>query len=373
MDIAKFEKSEFRGDIEQTVRLADSMRSNKDDVQDVSFAEVVKEKFGVSLEAFYDDLGINPYTDTIQNITSTNDLDVRWIIPEIFRDALRLGLSKAPIWNNVTASESQVNGLSTVMPYLNTSDAAPRKVGEAETIPTGSISYGSKKVDIFKVGRGIKIPYEVMQYATLDVVSLFLQDFGRQLGLALDTLAIDTLINGEQTDGSASAPVIGVGTANTKVYADYLRIWIRMSRMGRLPNTIIGGEAAALETLDLAEFKSNNFGGTAPAGVPTSSALDIKTPVPKKSNYYIHGNVPANQELIVDPSSSLVKFNAQPLLVESEKIVSNQTEAFYASLTTGFAKMFRDSSVVMDKSDTIGNLPFPAYMDVDSFENIVIE
>ena len=75
----------------------------------------------------------------------------------------------------------------------------------------------------------------------------------------------------------------------------------------------------------------------------------------------------------MDPSSTLVKFNAQPLLVESEKIVSNQTQAFYATLTTGFAKLFRDSAVVMDKSVTIIASPFPAYMDVDSFENIVIE
>ncbi len=373
MDIAKFEKSEFKGKIEEAVRLADSMRSDKDNIQDVSFSEIVKTKFGVSLEKFYDSLGINPYTDTIENITTSGDLDVRWIIPEIFRDALKLGLNKAPIWNNVIASESQVSGLTTIMPYLNTSDAAPRRVGEAETIPTGSISYDSKQVKIFKVGRGIKIPYEVMQYATLDVVSLFLIDFGKQLGLALDTMALDVLINGEQTDGSASSPVIGVGTAATKVYADYLRIWIRMARMGRLPNTIIGGEAAALETLDLAEFKTNNVGGTTPVGVPTSTALDIKTPIPKKSNYYIHGNVPTDQELIIDPTASLVKFNAQPLLIESEKIVSNQTEAFYASLTTGFSKLFRDGAVIMDKSDTIGNLPFPDYMDVDAFENIVIE
>jgi hypothetical protein len=372
MDIQKFNASEYKGKIQDAVLLANSMRTEKDNVQDVSFGEVIKTKFGVSQEEFYENLGINPYTDTIQNLTTTGDLDVRWIIPEIFRDALRLGLQKAPIWNNVIASESQVSGLTTIMPYINTSDAAPRRVGEAETIPTGSISYGSKTVEIFKVGRGIKIPYEVMQYATLDVVSLFLTDFGKQLGLALDTLALDTIINGEQTDGSASSPVIGVGTAGTKVYADYLRIWIRMARIGRLPNTIIGGEAAALETLDLAEFKTNNVGGNAGAGLPTSSALDIKTPIPKKSNYYIHGNVPADQEIILDPSSTLVKFNAQPLLVESEKIVSNQTEGFYASLTTGFAKLFRDSAVVMDKSDTIGNLPFPAYMDVDSFENVVI-
>ena len=101
--------------------------------------------------------------------------------------------------------------------------------------------------------------------------------------------------------------------------------------------------------------------------------MDIKTPIPRKSNYYIHGNVPTDQEIIMDPSSTLLKFNAQPLLVESEQIVSNQTKAFYASLTTGFAKLFRDSSVIMDQSQTIGAAPFPSYMDVDPLENVIIE
>lgn len=373
MNQTKYEASKFKGQVAEAVRLADSMRGDAQNPIDISFAEIIKEKHGISYQSFLDDLGINLNVDTIHNITTTGDLDVRWIIPEIFRDALRLGLMKAPIWNNITATESQIRGLKAIMPHLNQSDAAPRKVGEGETIPTGTISYGQKSVEIYKVGRGIKIPYEVSQYASLDVVAIFLQDFGRKMGLALDTLAIDTIINGEQANGSESSPVIGVGTANTKVYADYLRPWIRMSRMGRLPNTIIGGEAAALETLDLPEFKTNNLGGTTGAGLPTSSALEMKTPVPKKSNYYIHGNVPADQEIILDPSSTLIKFNAQPLLVESEKIVSNQTEAFYASLTTGFAKLFRDSAIILDKSDTIGNLPFPSYMDVDAFENIVIE
>jgi hypothetical protein len=212
-----------------------------------------------------------------------------------------------------------------------------------------------------------------LDYVSLDVVSIFFEDMGNQLGLGLDVWALETLINGEQANGSESAPVVGVGTSGTKTYRDLLRIWIRMSRLGRNPNSIIGSEEAALDTLDLAEFKTNGFGGTAPVGVPTSNALNLKTPIPNRSNYYIHGNVPANQEIIVDPKSALVKFNSKPLMVESEKIVSNQTEAWYASLTTGFAKLFTDSTLIMDKSLAFSTNGFPTEMDVDSQENVVIK
>lgn len=373
MNIEKLEASKYRGKIKATVKLAEALRSDKNQCQDVTLSEVVETKFGITLEELYNDLGIDPTVDTIQNILTVPDEDVRWLIPEIIRDSIRLGLRQAPIWPNLTAVEQDIPQKSVTMPYINMSDATPRKVGEAETIPLGEISYGDKTISTFKVGRGIKLSYEVKQYVSLDVISIFFQDFGIRLGQALDTLAIDTLINGDQADGSESAPIIGVTTASTKAYKDFLRIWIRASRMGRKLNTIVGGEGAALETLDMDEFKDRHSG-------TTDHKLVLKTPVPKDANYFIHGNVPDNQEILVDPNYALVKFNVIPLLIESEKIVSNQTEAFYASLTLGFGKLFKDAAIILDKTklfeDPIqpeNSYGFPDFMDVDSYNNVLFE
>jgi hypothetical protein len=365
MDLKKFESCSFKGEIRNAVKMAEAIRSDKENPSEYTFQQLVKDKFELGLESFYEQLGIDPSTDTISNIYSLPDDDIRWLVPEIFRDALRLGYRKAPIWPNITVSEENSPGLSQIMPHINMSDAAPRRVGEAETIPVGTISYGQKKFTIYKIGRGIKISYEVLNYVSLNVVSLFLQDFGVKLGHAMDTLAIDCLINGEQTNGSESAPVIGIANANSPTYKDMLKIWIRAARIGRTLGTIIGGEDAALATLDFSEFKNRNY------GTPDKN-LALKTPVPSTVNYFIHGNVPSKQEIFVDPSASIIKFNAQPIMVESERIVSNQTEAFYASLTTGFAKMFRDAAVIMDSSKTFVANPFPSYMDVDPFENVPI-
>jgi len=136
--------------------------------------------------------------------------------------------------------------------------------------------------------------------------------------------------------------------------------------MGRRLNTIIGGEDSALETLDMAEFKDRKQG-------TTDANLTLKTPVPRDANYFIHGNIPAGQEILVDPRYALIKFNVIPLLIESEKIVSNQTDAFYASMTTGFGKVFRDSAILVDKSLDFAVNGFPDYMDVDAFANIAFE
>lgn len=366
MNIAKFEKSQYNGKIKETVKFAESLRADKEQAVDITLAEVVEEKFGIELSELYDDLGIDPTVDTISNILTLPDEDVRWLIPEIIRDAIRLGLRDAPIWPNITATEQTISQKTVTMPYINMSDATPRKVGEAETIPLGTVSYGDKSVSTFKIGRGIKISYEIKQYVSLDVISIFFQDFGVKLGQALDTLAIDTIMNGDQADGSESAPVLGVTVANTKTYKDFLRVWIRASRMGRRMNTIIGGEDSALETLDMDEFKLREAG-------TTRHSLDLKTPVPRDASYFIHGNVPEDTEILVDSRYALIKFNVIPLLIESEKIVSNQTEAFYASMTLGFGKIFTDSAVMIDKSLAFADNGFPDFMDVDAYHNVLLE
>lgn len=366
MNIEIFEKSQFKGKIKETVQAAEAIRSHTQNPVDISFPELVKQLHNVEFENFLADLGINPQTDTISNLMTVAEVDVRWIIPEIFREALVLGYRAAPIYPNIIATEEQMRGLSQVMPHINMSDAAPMKVNEGETIPLGEISYGSKTFRIFKIGRGLKLTDEIVQYSSLNLLSIFLRDFGIKLGHATDVLAIDCLFNGEQADGSESAPVIGTATGNSLVYKDLLKIWVRMGLMGRVPNTLLGGEDVALDTLDLAEFK------TPVMGRPQEN-LVFKSPIPSNTNFYVHGNIPTNQAGILDPSAALIKFNGWPLKVESERIVSNQTQASYVSLQTGFAKLFRDAFIVVDRSKAFASFGFPSWMDISSLQNVVIE
>lgn len=367
MNKVQYGKSKYKDDVEGIVRNMNAIRKDKEKPIDINLAEFVNKKYGgLSMEAFYQDLGIDPSIDTIENLISLPDPSVRFLYPEIIRDAIRLGLRRAAIWPNMVAVEQTVANPTVTQPWINMSDATPKLVGEAETISTGTISYGQKTLKLTKMGKGVKISYEVRQYVTINVVAVFLQDMGIKLGQGLDTLMIKTLINGEQADGSESAPIIGVATVGTLTYADLLKVWIRMSRIGRKADSIIGGEAAALETLDLDEFKLKTV------GTPFSN-LVLKTPVPAGTNYFVHGNVPTDQQIVIDSNSTLVKYNAQPLLLESEKMVSNQTEATYATLTTGFGIIYRDGRVIIDQSLDFAANGFPSYMDVDALENVVID
>lgn len=362
--VAKFseiEKKELLMQVPTMVQSLDAARAGNLSTRpiDTSFAELIEDQYGVSKEAFYQKLGVNPKIDTMQNLFSMPNQNIRWLVPEIIRDAITLGMRQAPFYPNIIASDQSISGLTAIMPSINMSDATPAKVNEAETIPLGDVSFGEKTVKLFKIGKGFKITDEVRNYVSLDVLSIYLRDFGVQLGYAMDTLAMDVLINGNQVDGSESAPVIGVfDTTKGIVYKDLLRLWVRAARLGRNFQSMIGGEEQAIEMLDLPEFKDRHNG-------TTQATLNIKSPVPNKADFYIHPGTPNKQLLMVDTSAALIKLTAKQLMLESERIVSNQTEATYASLTTGFSKMYQDAAILLAADKDFKTNGFPGFMSID--------
>jgi len=367
IDLSQLKANDFVKEFPQMVQSLDAVRGGSDKVKPVelSFDELVQEKWGISQDDVLSRVGINTKVDTMENIFTMPDPNIRWVVPEIIRTAITLGMRQAPFYPNLIASDQPITGLSAIMPWINMSDAAPSKLGEAETIPLGTISYGQKTVNLFKIGKGVKITDEVRSYVSLDVMSIFLRDFGIQLGYAMDTLAMDTLINGNKPDGSEAVSVIGVKTVGAIAYRDLLRVWIRSARMGRVFSTMIGGEEIAIDILDLPEFKQRMLGTTV-------ATLNIKSPVPSSSDYFIHPGAPDNTTLLVDKRAAMIKLTAKNLTLESERIVSNQTEAVYASLTTGFSKMFQDASILIDQSKLFSAYGFPAFMNIDPYLSVAL-
>jgi len=358
------EKSELVKGLKNRVKKLDAARTDKDLATDIGFFESLKaedeEAYGSSEKVFLA-MGVEPNVDTISNLQTMPDTEVNWVVPEIIRTALSLGLRKSAIWPSLVAADQAVSQRKVTMPHINMSDATPKKTNEGATISLGSVSYGQKDVSIFKLTRGFKITDEVRQYVSLNLLSIFLRDFGVKLGIALDTMMIRVAINGDQPNGSNSAPVIGVGTANTLAYKDLLKLWVRGSRLGRDFSNMISGEEFAIDMLDMDEFKLRM------QGTPQAT-LNIKTPVPTTANLMIHGIMPDDQLMAIDKSAGVIRLTSRPLLVESDRIISNQTEETYCSITTGFAKMFDDSVVLIDRSLTYAAQPFPDFMDISDIE-----
>ena len=353
-------------DLKDAVKQLDMLRAGSDKRRgvEVSLDEFVKDKWGFGgLDPFYNMLGINPAYNSIHSFMTTPEFNenYKWLVPEIIRAAVKLGLEREPLWRKLIRTEEAVTQPTVTMPAINQANVPVRTLGEQESIPTGTITFQQKKVSLVRVGTGIKITDQVNQYTPINLLSIYLQDVGLQLGLMFDKLAINTLINGDQDDASEAAAVIGVDNTTTGfAYRDLLRAWLRLGRIGRTPTLMLSNENPALDILELDEFKG--FAGD--TRVATQIKLD--SPIPSVQNYAVHGAMPINNQImLIDTQNALIKLNAGALRIEADRIVEKGLNATYIQQTSGFATLFRDARLIIDKSLAFGtpdNATFPTWM-----------
>lgn len=334
------------------------------EANDVTLKSYLAESYGddMSPEKFYQRLGIDMRGMTVEKMLNTSELN-RWLFPEIFRDAIRRGLDYSPIYPGLITGDEPINSTGLTMPSMDWSASSAqeavqlRDVNEGATIPEGEIYvWAEKQVTIKKKARGLKQTYESIMFTPLNLAAIYFEELGTRLGIDLDKDFITIALNGDQSDGSESAPVMGASVANTLTYSDIARVWIRFRRIGRNSVAMITNEADATTILSMAQFQQTQTGGNV---TPSGVTLNANTPLPTSQDIYVHDSMPAKKILFVDPARAFVKLTAMPLLIESEKIVSRQIQGEYVSIITGFANIFKDGRIVLDYSTTLGTNPGP--------------
>lgn len=339
-------------------------RMRKSGEGDITLKSYLADSFGAEMtpEKFYRELGIDPSKLTVEKMLNTSELN-RWLFPEVFRDAVLRGLEYTPFYGALVAAEETIESTGLTMPAmdftaLDKTEVQLRDVNEGATITEGQIvTWSEKQVTIKKKGRGLKQTYESIMFTPIDLAAIFFEELGTQLGADLDADLINIAFNGDQVDGSQSAPVIGATTANTLTYSDIVRAWVRFRRIGRVSTVMLMSEADAMTVLAMPQFQQTQIpNGVTPSGV----TLNVSNPLPTSQDIYVHDAIPTGKIIFVDKQRFAVQLTAMPLLIESEKIISRQIQGEYVSIITGFANLFKDGRMVLDYTTTIGTNPGPA-------------
>ena len=329
-----------------------AMRSNG---QDMTLREYLPKVFEeeITPEVYYAKLGVNLGEMTVEKLLST-DNDTKWLFPEIFRDAIRKGLQYAPFFSKLTTGEETIANTGLTMPYFNVSEAALKEVSEGGDITTGTMTWSSKQVTIKKRARGLMQTYESIMFTPIKLASIYFEDLGIQLGAQMDADLVEIAINGDQADGSEAAVVMGVATADTLLYSDIVRAWVRQNRMNRPSVAMLTNEATAVEILNMSAFQTPIRGMGAPL-----VTINLQNALPADQDLFIHSDVPDDQIILIDISKAFIQLTAMKLLIESERIVAKQLNGQYVSLITGFANIFADARIILDSSVTIVAQPGP--------------
>jgi hypothetical protein len=290
-------------------------------------------------------------------ITGEHSGGERWITPEFFMDPVMRGAVQSVFYPDLVIREVMVPQPTAIVPKIELSDAGTSESGEGATAEVGTINFGKKNVEITKSKKGIEITDEAILFNSVDLMSIFFEDLGRILGADLNSLAVGVIIDGDQDDGSEAAAVIGVeDTVVGFQYKDIVRVWVRLSLLGRRSTSIIGNETTAIDYLDLPEVKNKQFPGG--ALLPTN----IKTPLPTDQDLYVSVRVPDDQLAFEDASMTLIQLTARSLMVESDRDVKKGLNGAYAQIWTGFTNFQRNSRVVLDRSIAFAGNEFPSWM-----------
>lgn len=395
----------LKGKVKEIITQMDVIRKDSTRARDIGLREFMAENYedasGNPLEPehLYSELGIDPQRTTVKEVMSNDDTaylmaevvrdgvrlglgaaqraemaaaQQRWasqspvtadfgtqrfMSPEVFLDPVRRGAVQAIFFPDLVIREEPVAQPNVTVPKIELSDAALKDAGEAVTIEEGSVSYGSKDVKLKKKGRALKVSYEAVEYNSLSLAQIYFEDAGAILGNSLNNMAVKTIIDGDQADGSEAAAVIGVkDTAVGVQWYDLARVAIQFALLGRTGLQALGNALSVLNYVNLPEMKNKQFSGLALLHTM------LKAPLQFPEELYPSMKVPTDQLAIQDPSKSLVQLTAKPLMIETEKIISKQLFNNVATITTGFAKIQRNASIILDGSKAFSTYGFPAWM-----------
>ena len=356
--------------------------------KDISLSSALKYRYGISMEKWLTQMGIytgtdslgsvakrlgfagvldkNNITDMLNNHTSfvanTKDFNeaYRFLIPELILAPIYLDYEAAVNYTNwIGTTHNLVGNSKATVPLILKGEMIPRRIGEAESIPFGTIKFGKKDVDTFKIGCGFSLTDEAIMNTKLSLLFKALAEVGVDMAIATDVEAFNILINGEQLDGSQSAPVIGVKTIlDGFTYKDLRKSFGRMSRLKRNCTRLISSEDDGIDLSELQQFagfagQTNKVDFRTILGVPPTLVNDVFT-------------MPDGQIMLLDPNKAMDALSYGSMMTEKRRNPQNQTDEIFVSKHIGFFIVQRDGRLIVDKTKTIAANPFPAYMDIDA-------
>jgi hypothetical protein len=193
----------------------------------------------------------------------------------------------------------------------------------------------------------MEISYEALRRHSLSFVQIYFERVGLILGARLNAALVAVSINGDQSDGSESAAVIGVETANTLKYADIIRASTRMSLVYEPPSALLAGEEMGVK------WQANDIVTKRQSGQSLIRTRAPQAPVVTDLPIFISPNMPANQIQLISRPTAFVQLVEQPLQFETDRFIREQFQLVVASAYIGFMNFSRRGRLIVDQSKQI--------------------
>ncbi len=273
-------------------------------------------------------------SDCIEKFFRTTDSAA--LFPEYISRAVKQGMEENDILSSIVATTTNIDGLDyraiTCSTDIGKDDLMV--VGEGASIPETKIKTQDTLIPLFKRGRMLTASYEAIRFQRLDVFTVALKQIGAAIARSQIRDAVKILIDG---DGNSN-PAEVITTQSGLTYSDVVNLWLSLHPYKM--TTLIASPYVLTEFLKLDEFKNS----------ASASCLDYtgKLFTPFGAELIRYDNMPEISMVALDRNYALEKVQAGGITTEFDKLIDRQLERASVTATAGFAKIFRDASVVMN-------------------------
>lgn len=275
-------------------------------------------------------------SDQVQKFYQTSESAA--LFPEFLSRAVNSGMEETNILNDVVATKTKIDSLDyrSICSDPTNDEKRMEKVKEGAEIPETKINVKNHLIKLNKRGRSISASYEAIQFQKLDIFGVTLKQIGSYLATTLLEDAVNVIINGDCEKNAAEQ--INVEKTGEISYLDFLKLW---SKFGTYQmNTILVAPDVMLKILAIKEFQNPmtglNFQGTGALSNPLGAKL-IKSSA-----------VPEGKIIALDRRFALEQVVAKDISVEADKLIDRQINRATITTITGFAKIFKDASIVLN-------------------------
>lgn len=194
-----------------------------------------------------------PYADNVEKFySSTNDTA---LFPVFLATEIIAGLLATSLAPRLAALDQRIN--SHIAEKVTMSEAAADRTlkftGEGAAMPKTKITTTEGNVTLYKYGRVLEFTYEAARLQSLDVIGLFMQRMGEQMGIDETDDLIEVLIAGDGTSSSAVTDT-DAEASGTLDYDELIRLFQAFPSGYNMSDAIIN-DTNTRTILNMAEFK----------------------------------------------------------------------------------------------------------------------
>ena len=230
-----------------------------------------------------------------------------------------------------------------IMMSDTSADRTLKFIGEGTDLPRTKITRSEGNITLYKYGRAVEASYESIRLQHLDVLAIFLQRIGMQIGIDQTDDCIETLISGDGTTGSA---VVDTDAEVTGVldYDELIRLSLAFPLGYRMTDGVLN-DANLRTVLNMAEFKDPLAG----YNYQRSGNLDLVMGA-RWHRWTSTGSAAFSTDRIaaVDNRGALILYREGTILEEADRIIDKQVELRTLSEWTGIMKADNAASQCLD-------------------------